>query len=323
MVAVLVAGGAGYIGSHTCKVLKQKGFVPVVYDNLQNGHKWAANYGPLIIGDLLDEAKLDQLFKTYQPKAVLHFASSIHVRESMQNPGSYYQNNVMGSLSLLRAMEKNRVNFLVFSSSAAVYGMPQRQLLSESDLCHPINVYGTTKWMVEKMIHDFERAHGMRSVILRYFNAAGADRDGELGEAHTPETHLIPLAIQVALGKRDRLDVFGSDHATPDGTAVRDYVHVTDLAQAHIQAVEWLLSGNDSMTFNLGTGKGHSLNEVLTLVEKISGGRLSKQILPRNQNEPPILVANPEKAMNFLKWRPIYSDLETIISTAYEWHRGT
>jgi UDP-arabinose 4-epimerase len=311
---VLVIGGAGYIGSHTCKALKQKGYLPVVYDNLQNGHRWAAAYGPLVVGDLLDASLLDQTFKAYQPEAVLHFASSIDCRASMHSPGSYYQNNVVASLSLLQAMQNNQVLRLVFSSSAAVYGLPQEEQLKEMHRCDPINVYGNTKWMVEQMIHDFEKAHGFSSVILRYFNAAGADPDGELGEAHNPETHLIPIALRVALEKQSHLNIFG------DGSAIRDYIHVTDLADAHVKALEWLLERKGSRTFNLGTGQGHSLLEVLKMVEKISLKPVKREMQPKNPGEPQTLVADPSLANDLLQWKPIYSDLETIVSTAYRWH---
>ncbi|MGD0664609.1 MAG: UDP-glucose 4-epimerase GalE [Rhabdochlamydiaceae bacterium] len=311
---VLVVGGAGYIGSHTCKALKEKGFAVVVYDNLQNGHKWAAAYGTLVVGDLHNDSLLDQTFKTYKPNAVLHFASSIDCRASMKDPGSYYHNNVVGSLALLEAMHTNNVLKLVFSSTAAVYGHPQSDKLSESHPCAPVNVYGNTKWMVEEIIHDFERAHGFSSVILRYFNAAGADPGGELGEAHDPETHLIPLALKVALGKQSHLNLFG------DGSSIRDYIHVTDLADAHVKALEWLLSGKESMTFNLGTGKGHSLLDVLSAVEKVAGKPVKREMMPKNPAEPQTLVADPAKAMNLLNWKPLHSDLETIVSTAYAWH---
>ncbi len=312
---VLVVGGAGYIGSHTCKALKEKGYLPVVYDNLQNGHRWAAKFGPLVVGDLLNEELLDQTFKTYKPAAVLHFASSIDCRASMNDPGSYYQNNVVGSLALLGAMQKNGVKNLVFSSTAAVYGLPETEKLKEIHPCAPMNVYGNTKWIVEEMIHDFERAHGLSSVILRYFNAAGADPDGELGEAHNPETHLIPIALKVALEKQDHLNVFGN------GSAIRDYIHVTDLADAHVKALEWLFAGRGGMTFNLGTGKGYSLLEVLKMVEKVTQKPVKREMQPKVQGEPPSLVADPALAHNLLGWNPQRSDLETIVSTAYQWHK--
>lgn len=310
---VLVVGGAGYIGSNTCKALKEKGYVPVIYDNLQNGHQWAVKYGPFIKGDLLDKAALDAAFKQYMPVAVLHFASSIDCRASMQDPGGYYQNNVVGSLTLLQAMQNNQVAHLVFSSTAAVYGAPQQERIQESHPCSPMNVYGSSKWMVEQIIHDFERAHGMSTVILRYFNAAGADPSGELGEAHSPETHLIPNALRVALDKQNHLNIFG------DGSAIRDYVHVTDLASAHVKALEWLLSGKGPMTFNLGSGKGHSILDVLAMVEKVTSKPIRRQMGLSNIEEPGLLVADTQLAQSLLGWTPEFSDLETIVSTAYHW----
>ncbi len=312
---VLVVGGAGYIGSHTCKAFQQKGLVPVVYDNLQSGHTWAVKYGPLVVGDLLDQNLLDQTFETYKPEVVLHFASSIDARASMQNPSLYYQNNVAGSLALLNALQRHRVSKLVFSSTAAVYGLPQQETLSEAHPCKPVNVYGNTKWMVEQMIHDFEKAYGLESVILRYFNAAGADPDGELGEAHNPETHLIPLALNVALEKLSHLSVFG------DGSAIRDYIHVSDLADAHVKATEWLLEGKGPMTFNLGTGNGYSLKQVLEMVEKVSQKLVKQEKQPAHPNEPTCLVADSSLAQTTLGWKPVHSDLATIVSTAYHWHQ--
>src|SRR3569832_748069 len=232
---VLNVGDEDYIGSHTSKALNKKGYLPIVYDNLQSGHRWAVKYGPLVVGDLLDKNCLDQTLKIHKPDVVLHFASSIDARASMQNPSLYYQNNVTGSLTLLDALQKNGISKLVFSSTAAVYGPTKDGSLSESHPCCPMNVYGNTKWMVEQMIHDFERAYGLQTVILRYINAAGADPDGELGEAHDPETHLIPIALNVALEKQSPLTVFG------DGLAIRDYIHVTDLVDAHVKAAEWLV----------------------------------------------------------------------------------
>jgi UDP-arabinose 4-epimerase len=311
---ILVVGGAGYIGSHTCKALKQKGYLPVVYDSLQNSTAESVKFGPLVVGNLLDEKQLDEALKLYQPKAVLHFASSIDCRASKNDPGGYYRNNVVGSLNLLQALERHKIRHLVFSSTAAVYGLPETARLKESHPCVPINVYGNTKWMVEKMIHDF--AQSFSTVILRYFNAAGADPDGELGEAHNPETHLIPLAIRVALEKQQHLHVFG------DGLAIRDYIHVTDLADAHVKALEWLLlsSIQSPMTLNLGTGQGYTLLDVLKMVEHVSQKSVKKIMQPKHSGEPPSLVADPTLAHSLLGWKPVLSDLATIVSTAYRWH---
>ncbi len=312
---VLVVGGAGYIGSHTCKALKKAGFNPVVYDNFQNGHKWACAFGPLVVGDIQNTELLSQTLKTYKPQVVLHFASSIDARASMTDPSSYYYNNLAGTVSLLQAMQQNGIENLVFSSTAAVYGTPKSGPLNERSKCDPLNVYGKTKWMTEQMIHDFEAAYGMKSVILRYFNAAGADSEGDLGEAHSPETHLIPLAILSALGKEPHLNVFG------DGTAVRDYIHVMDLADAHVKAVQWLLSGKGPMTFNLGSGTGYSLLDVLEMVEKVSQKPVKKVIQPKKMGEPLSLIADATKARALMGWDPLHSNLETIVSSAFSWHQ--
>lgn len=306
---IFVVGGAGYIGSHTCKALKEKGFNPVVYDNLSNGHEWAVQYGPLVVGDILDERLLDQTIKKYQPQAVFHFASLIDARASMHDPSSYYENNVVGSLRLLQAMKINNLNRLIFSSTAAVYGIPHTEKLDENHACAPINVYGHTKWMTEQMIRDF----GMEAVILRYFNAAGADLEGKLGEAHMPETHLIPNALKTALGKQNNLKMMG------DGTAIRDFIHVTDLAQAHVQALEWLLSGKGSMTFNLGTGRGYAVHEIVTMIEKLTQSTIAKEWNAGNPADPKTLVADATRASEMLGWKPHHSDLETILSTALQW----
>jgi UDP-arabinose 4-epimerase len=315
---ILVSGGAGYIGSHVCKALKSAGFNPIVFDNLQNGHPWAVKWGPLIQGDLLNKEALDQVFQKYPISAVIHLASLIDCRDSMINPGKYYQNNVMGTLSLLQAMVGHQVEQLVFSSTAAVYGQPEQVPISEDHPCRPINVYGKTKQMVEEMLIDFFGAHQLRSVSLRYFNAAGSG--GEIGEAHTPETHLIPLAILAALGKNPPLKIFGNDHPTHDGTPIRDFVHVTDLADAHVQAVKWLLSGGTCTSLNLGSGQGYSLHEVIAMIEK-KIGPVPHTIIARNVSDPPMLVADISAAEKILNWTPRNSKLETIITSAIEWHR--
>lgn len=313
-------GGAGYIGSHVCKALKQAGFSPVVYDNMHNGHSWAVKWGPLVQGDLLDKAALDQAFQTYHPAAVIHLASYIDCRESMTHPGKYYQNNVVGTLQLLETMVRHRVDKIVFSSSAAVYGKPHQVPIVEDHDCGPINVYGKTKWLAEQILEDFFHAHQLRSVSLRYFNAAGADESGEIGEAHTPETHLIPLAILAALGKNPSFKIFGTDHSTPDGTPIRDFIHVSDLAEAHVKALRWLLEGGTKIALNLGSGKGYSIQEVLTVIEQ-KVGPVPHQVAPRNLSDPPVLVADISAAQQVLKWTPQKSDLATIISSAVEWHK--
>lgn len=317
---ILVVGGAGYIGSHVCKTLKLAGFSPVVYDNLHNGHPWAVKWGPLMQGDLLDRDALDQAFQQYQPAAVIHLASYINVRESMINPDLYYKNNVEGSRYLLEAMVRHQVDQIVFSSTAAVYGQPTQIPISENHPCEPINVYGETKWLVEQMLADFFHAHQLRSVSLRYFNAAGADESGEIGEAHAPETHLIPVAILAALGKNSLFKIFGTDHATPDGTPIRDFIHVSDLAEAHVQALQWLIQGGTKISLNLGSGKGYSLQEVIAAIEQ-NVGPVPHEIVSRNLSDPPILIADISAAKQVLNWTPRKSDLATIISSAVEWHK--
>ncbi len=314
---ILVVGGAGYIGSHVCKALKQAGFTPIVYDNMHNGHAWAVKSGPLIWGDLLDPEALDQTFESHRFIAVIHLASYIDARESSKKPGKYYRNNVVGTLNLLEAMVKHQVDQIVFSSSAAVYGNPEQVPMTEDHALEPINVYGKTKLLAEEMLADFFQAHQLRSVALRYFNAAGAD---EIGEAHTPETHLIPLAILAALGKNPSFKVFGTDHATPDGTPIRDYIHVSDLADAHVKALQWLLKGGTKISLNLGSGKGYSVQEVISHIEN-KLGHVPYEIVSRNPSDPPVLVADVSAAQAILNWSPVKSDLATIIASAIEWHR--
>ena len=317
---VLVVGGAGFIGSHVCKALKRAGFCPVVYDNLENGHSWAVQWGPLIEGDLQDPATLRRAFEKYQPKGVIHLASYINARESMSLPEKYYENNVVGSLRLFQEMVRHKVTKLVFSSTAAVYGNPREATITEDHPCKPINVYGKTKWLVEKMLEEFFEKHGLCSVALRYFNAAGADPDGEIGEAHDPETHLIPLAILSALGKKTGFKIFGTDHATPDGTPIRDYIHVTDLAEAHLLALQWLLRGGTKTVLNLGCGRGYSVREVMAMVEKVTNRPVPHEVSEKNDSDPPSLVANSAKAQETLNWKPYHSNLETIITTALKWY---
>jgi UDP-arabinose 4-epimerase len=319
---ILVIGGAGYIGSHVCKALKLAGFSPIVFDNFHNGHRWAVKWGPLIQGDLLDPAALEQAFQSYQPVGVVHLASYINCRESAEKPGKYYQNNVVGTLSLLEAIVRHATCPLVFSSTAAVYGNPEQVPIAEDHSRRPINVYGKTKLLAEEMLDDFFHAHQLRSVVLRYFNAAGADASAEIGEAHTPETHLIPLAILAALGKNPSFKIFGNDHATPDGTAVRDYIHVTDLAAAHVQALQWLMKGGSRASLNLGSGKGYSVQDVVRMIEKVMQRPVPHAMAPRNPSDPPILVASIAEAEKVLNWKPENSDLATIIASAVEWHQN-
>jgi UDP-glucose-4-epimerase GalE len=319
---VLVTGGAGYIGSHACKALAASGYNPVAFDNLVYGHRWAVKWGPFIRGDLADAASLEQILREHNVQAVLHFAAYAYVGESMEHPGRYFRNNVSGSINLLNAMVAAGVRKIVFSSTCATYGLPETLPISEEHPQRPVNPYGESKLFIERALKWYETAHGLRSVALRYFNAAGADGDGDIGEDHDPETHLIPLAIESALGRRSHLDIFGTDYPTPDGSAVRDYIHVTDLATAHVAALDYLAAGNASSALNLGTGRGHSVREVIAEVERVSGRKLPAREAPRRPGDPPVLVAAWEHAARLLQWRPRHSDLGTIVETAWRWHEG-
>ena len=289
-------------------------------DNLTAGHRSAVKWGPFIEGDIGCESLLRRVFEEYKIEGVIHFAANAYVGESMSNPRKYFHNNVTKSLNLLNAMMDCGVNQMVFSSTCAVYGVPQQLPLEENHPQVPINPYGETKLFVEKACHWYSQAHELRSVCLRYFNAAGADPAGELGETHDPETHLIPLAIQAAYGSRPGLTVFGTDYPTPDGTAVRDYIHVSDLAQAHVQALKFLEGGGEGTTMNLGTSSGYSVREVIDCVQRVSGGRIHVHEAPRRPGDPAILVASPGRADQLLNWRPVHSSLEEIIATACRWH---
>ena len=313
---ILVTGGAGYIGSHTCKALALAGLRPVVYDNLFTGHGYAVKWGPFVHGDLNDRAKLNEAFKTYQPKAVIHFAADAIVIESMQDPGKYYRNNVGSTVALLEAMREHGVKKLVFSSTCATYGNPIFNPITEKHPINPINPYGRSKWMNEQIIHDFERAYGLEAVILRYFNAAGADLETQIGENHTPETHLIPTIIQTALGLREEICVYGTDFASKDGSAVRDYIHVADLACAHIAALS-----AEKCTVNLGTGTGYSVLEIINAVQQFCGKTLPVSLKTGRLGEPGVLSADNERAKELLGWTPKHSDLETIVESAWKWHQ--
>jgi UDP-arabinose 4-epimerase len=318
---VLVTGGAGYIGSHTCKLLAKAGLTPVTYDNLVYGHEWAAQWGPLERGDLLDTARLQEVLVRHRPDAVLHFAAYAYVGESVTNPGKYYSNNVVGSLRLLEALVANGVRDIVFSSTCATYGVPEREMIAEDHPQRPVNPYGASKLMVERMLADFGVAHGMRSICLRYFNAAGADEGAQIGEDHDPETHLLPLVLDAATGKRQHVEVFGADYDTPDGTCIRDYVHVLDLARAHILALQRLGTGTSRPAYNLGTGRGHSVLEVIDAVRRVSGREVPVRMSPRRAGDPPRLVANSELAASELGWTPAYTDLDETVRTAWNWHQ--
>lgn len=316
---IFVTGGAGYIGSHTCKALSKAGYTPVSYDNLVYGHRWAVQWGPLEVGDIADRARLDEVIDHYCPKAVMHFAAFAYVGESVQDPGKYYRNNVAGTLTLLEAMRDHGIDKLIFSSTCATYGIPDSVPITEDHPQRPINPYGASKLMIERMLRDFDIAHGLRSISLRYFNAAGADQDGEIGEAHDPETHLIPLVLDAAAGKRPVITVFGDDYDTPDGTCVRDYIHASDLADAHVLALRALEGGAGTTAYNLGNGQGFSVREVIAVAEAVTGLRVPVDIGPRRAGDPARLVGNAQAAIDVLGWRPRYIELNDLLSTAWQW----
>jgi UDP-glucose-4-epimerase GalE len=293
---VLVIGGAGYIGSHVCKALAKNGHIPVTYDNLSSGHQWAIKWGPFFEGDILDTARLEQAILTHKPTAVVHLASYIDVRESKKDPFKYYENNLVGTLALLQVLRKHEIKKLIFSSSAAVYGKPLYTPLDENHPKNPINPYGKIKWVIENLLEDFYHSYGLASISLRYFNAAGADSDGEIGEAHHPETHLIPRILFTASKKQELLTIFGSDFPTVDGTAVRDFIHVTDLAEAHVKALHTLDKTPQVLALNLGTGKGFSIFEMITTAELVTGVKIPYRIDKANEEDPPLLIAKAECA---------------------------
>jgi len=317
---VLVTGGAGYIGSQTAKALARAGHEVVVLDNLATGHREAVKWGPLIEGDLGDKELLGKIFREQRIEAVLHFAASLLVGESVTDPQKYFWNNVVNTLVLLDVMKVSSVKHIVFSSSAAVYGSPEKVPIPEDHPKAPVSPYGDSKLCMERAIRWYGVAYGLRGVSLRYFNAAGADLDGELGEEHDPESHLIPLVIKAALGQRAEVEIFGTDYPTPDGTAIRDYIHVVDLADAHVRALEYLADGGETVELNLGTGEGHSVREVVAGVGKLCDERVPAKDAPRRAGDPAVLVADPTKAQRLLDWHPQYSDLDTIIQSAWKWH---
>ncbi len=322
MARILVVGGAGYIGSHMVKRLDRAGHEAVVLDNLATGHADAVRYGRLVRGDLGDGRLLDELLEGSGFSAVMHFAAFSRVEESLRDPGKYYRNNVAATLTLLEAMARHGVDAFVFSSSAAVYGEPERIPIDESHPVRPITPYGASKWMVERMLADLEAPEGLRSISLRYFNAAGADPEGELGERHRPETHLIPLVLQAAAGRRQGITVHGGDYPTEDGTCVRDFIHVEDLCGAHLKALEALLDGSGSRVYNLGTGAGYSVRQVIDTTREITGRDLEIVAGPRRAGDPARLVADPARAARELDWRP-RRDLESILRDAWRWERQT
>ncbi len=317
--SILVTGGAGYVGSHACKALAAAGYRPVVYDNLSRGHRQAVRWGPFVEGDLHDGTRLATALSSHGVTAVMHFAAFAYVGESVADPETYYANNLGGTLALLGAMRKTGVETIVFSSTCAVYGVPDTLPIGETTAKAPLNPYGETKLAIERALHWYAGAYGTRYAALRYFNAAGADPQGEIGEDHEPETHLIPLILRAALGSGDPIQIYGTDYPTRDGTAIRDYIHVSDLADAHVRALGHLAAGGDSAALNLGTGRGYSVREVIAAVERIGGRKVPQREAARRQGDPPELVADPALALSRLGWQPRHSDLDTIIATALAW----
>jgi UDP-arabinose 4-epimerase len=322
MTSILVTGGAGYIGSHTCKALKLAGFNPVTYDNLTRGNPEAVQWGALEVGELADSTRLREVFAQYQPAAVVHFAALAYVDESNKNPALYYQNNVGGTAALLDAMRACGVGKIVFSSSCTVYGTPTLVPVSEEMPYAPISPYGATKMICERMLKECASAFPLSFIALRYFNAAGADPDGEIGECHVPETHAIPLLLDAATGESKGFTIYGDDYPTADGTCVRDYIHVTDLADAHVKAVRALLNGADSTVFNLGTGRGWSVHELVDTVRKVTGCDFPVRVGARRPGDPPALIAAASRARDKLDWRPRYGDLSVQVEHAWSWRQG-
>lgn len=317
---ILVTGGAGYIGSHTVKILQKASHQPVVFDNLAYGHRQAVSC-PLIKADLLDKKAVVAIFAKHHFDAVMHFAAYALAGESMQQPAKYFENNLQGGLNLLEAMRQNHVKRLVFSSTCAIYGYPDQLPVTEQAVQKPVSVYGESKLMFEKILAWYDQLFGIKSVCLRYFNAAGASLDGLIGEDHDPETHLIPIAIQVALSQKKEFQIFGDDYDTPDGSCIRDYVHVLDLADAHLRALDYLRVKNKSDAFNLGTGQGYSVKEVVAEIKEVSGADFPVKIGPRRSGDPAAVWADNQKVKKILGWSPKYSDLKTIITSAFRWHQ--
>lgn len=317
---VLVTGGAGYIGSHACKMLAEQGFQPVVVDNLSTGYSWAVQWGDLEECDVRDAEKLGQIFFKHQPIAVMHFAAKAYVGESVEKPDIYYNNNVIGTMTLLDVMRSHAVARLVFSSTCATYGTPDQVPIVESHPQKPINPYGMSKFIAERMMEDYGRAYNLRFVALRYFNAAGGDPEVKIGEAHEPETHLIPLVLDVAAGRRDNISVFGTDYDTPDGTCIRDYIHVTDLAEAHVLALNYLINGGDSQFLNLGNDRGFSVQEIISAAETVTGRSIAAINAARRPGDPAQLISESKLAHKILGWSPSRPEIETQIEDAWHWH---
>ncbi len=317
---ILVVGGAGYIGSHTNLTLYESGYKTVVFDSLVHGHRDLVKCGEFVMGDLNSEDDINAVFANYRIDTVIHFAAYAYVGESVMDPQKYYINNVSNTLNLLRTMMKHGVKKVVFSSTCAIYGIPEQVPIDEFAKTEPINPYGQGKLMVENILFDYSKAYGLKYVSLRYFNAAGADPQGRIGERHSPETHLIPLAIRAVVHPGSPLVIFGTDYETPDGTCVRDYIHVSDLAKAHVLALEHLANDGSSAVFNLGNSRGHSVLEVINSIEKVTGQKVNYRLADRRPGDPPILVGDSNKIAKELAWKPEYSSLDFIISTAWNWH---
>jgi UDP-glucose-4-epimerase GalE len=316
---ILVTGGAGYIGSHTCKSLFHHGFEPICYDNLVYGHRDFVKWGPFEEGDISDSQRLQSVFDKYQPEVVMHFAAYAYIGESMLDPLKYYENNVYGSMTLLNAMRESNIEKIIFSSTCATYGIPKTIPIPDSHVQQPVNPYGRSKLVIEHMLRDYAYAYGLHGCSLRYFNAAGSDPDGELGEWHEPETHLIPNIMLTATGKRESITVFGDDYGTRDGTCVRDYIHVTDLAEAHVLALNTLEEEPGLKTYNLGNDRGYSVKDIIDVSAKICGQKIPVEIGKRRLGDPPILIADSSSAKSELGWKPEYNNLEQIIETAWNW----
>jgi len=319
---ILVTGGAGYIGSHVCKSLAAKGYLPVSYDDLSSGNENSVKWGPFEYGNVLDSQRLKEIFIKYNPSAVIHMAGFIAAGESVILPYKYYHNNSFGSLTLLNAMKEMRCGNIIFSSTAAVYGEPEKIPIDENEKTAPVNPYGASKLVVEWMLHDFQKSDSINFAALRYFNAAGADPDSETGCLHEKPNNLVPILMQVQAGIRDKFELYGTDYPSHDGTAVRDYIHVTDLAEAHVLALEYLLKHKKSLTLNLGTGRGYTVKEVVSATEKVTGKQVALENKPRRPGDVEKLVADSGKAYNVLKWKPILSDIESIVKTAWKWQQS-
>lgn len=318
---ILIVGGAGYIGSHVNKFLTKKGYKTIVFDNLITGHLDFVKWGKFYKGDLANISDLEKVFKENTIEAVMHFSAFAYVGESVKNPSKYYINNVSNTINLLEMMLKYHVKYFIFSSTCATYGNPVNIPIDERHIQNPVNPYGRTKLIVEQILSDYENAYGIKYVNLRYFNASGADTDLEIGERHDPETHLIPLAIYNAIGINESITIFGTDYPTRDGTCIRDYIHVEDLAYAHWLALEYLKSNNKSDSFNLGNGNGFSVKEIIDVVQKVSGRKLNIINGKRREGDPPVLISSSQKAKEILGWSPKFKDIEKIIETAYLWHK--